>query len=135
MTSSNKSHNEPPLFGDGSKLSFASYGTWKKKFSCHLTDKGCGIYEQLDGVMPRAYPPEPRADAQKLLWAKTCEKLKYCYHIESEYQLEEISSKAYSSLHHAVSENEKLTEVVGRFSQNFGEAFAALELAVVHDVT
>ena len=45
MTSSNKSHKEPPLLGDDSKLSFALYGTWKKKFSCRLTDKGCGIAE------------------------------------------------------------------------------------------
>ena len=82
--------------------------------------------------MPRAYPPEPRADAQKRLWTKTCEKLRYRYHIENEYQLEEISSKAYSSLHHAVSEDAKLTEVAARFPQNFVEAFAALELAV-HD--
>jgi hypothetical protein len=111
MTSSNKSRKEPPLLGDDSKLSFASYGTWKMKFSCHLADKRCGIYEQLDDVMPRAYPPEPRAGAQKLLWTKTCEKLKYRYHIENEYQLEEISLKAYSSLHHAVSENAKRTEV------------------------
>ena len=110
MTSSNKSHKEPPLLGDGSKLSFALYGTWKKKFSCHLTDKGCGIYEQLDDVMLRTYPPKPRAEDQKLLWTKTCEKLKYCYHIENEYQPEEISAKAYSSIHHAVSGNAKLTD-------------------------
>ena len=64
--------------------------------------------------MLRAYPPEPRAEDQKLRWTKTCETLKYRYHIENEYQLEDISSKAYSSLHHAVSENAKLTEVVDR---------------------
>ena len=60
MTSSNKSHKEPALLGDDSKLSFASCGTWKKNFMCHLADKRCGIYEQLGAVMPRAYPPEPR---------------------------------------------------------------------------
>ena len=85
--------------------------------------------------MPRAYPPAPRADAQKLLWTKTCEKLEYRYHIENEYQLEEISSKAYSSLRHAVSENAKPTDVVDRFPRNFVEAFAVLGLAVVHYAT
>ena len=39
MTSSNKSHKEPPLLGDRLKLVFALHSTWKMKFSCHLTDK------------------------------------------------------------------------------------------------
>ena len=85
--------------------------------------------------MLRAYPPEPRTKDQKLLWTKTCEKLKYRYRIENEYQLEELSAKAYSSIHHAVSGNAKLTEVVDRFPQNFVGAFAAPELAVVHGAT